>query len=77
MSYVSNEKLPERIRRNLPVRAQTIFRKSFNNAEKQYKNLNKRRGKATLEEVSNKIAWSAIKKKYKKFNDKWVIKTIF
>ena len=75
MPYKTNKNLPDRIRKNLPQGAQTIFRKAFNNAEEQYKDPSKRRGKASQEEVANKVAWSAVKKEYKKSKeDKWVRK---
>jgi len=73
MPYKSNEELPEKVKNNLPKGAQTIFLKAYNNAEKQYKDPKKRRNKQTPnEEVSSKVAWSAVKKKYKKEKDKWV-----
>jgi len=72
LPYRTNKELPKSVRDNLPQGAQTIFRKAFNNADKQYKDSKKRRGKASLEEVCNKVAWSAVKKVYKKKGDKWV-----
>ena len=72
--YKTNKELPKAIRDNLPQGAQTIFRKAFNSADKQYKDPKKRRGKESLEEVCNKIAWSAVKKVYKKKEGKWVKK---
>ncbi|MFC1774958.1 ChaB family protein [Nanoarchaeota archaeon] len=75
MPYKTNKDLPERVRDNLPQGAQTIFRKAFNNAEKQYRDPKKRRGKASLEEVCNKVSWSAVKSKYEKDDSgKWVRK---
>lgn len=72
MPYKINKNLPKRVSDNLPDGAQTIFRKAFNNADKQYKDPKKRRGKSSLEEVCNKVAWSAVKKVYVKKEDKWV-----
>ncbi|MFQ5531162.1 MAG: ChaB family protein [Candidatus Nanoarchaeia archaeon] len=75
MPYKTNKALPKGVRDNLPQGAQTIFRKAFNNAEKQYKNPSKRRGKISLEEVCNKVSWSAVKNVYKKGKSgKWVKK---
>ena len=74
MPYKANKELPKRIKSNLPQGAQTIFRKVYNNANKQYKSPSKRRGKSSLTEVCNKVAWSAVKKVYKKGKDKWVKK---
>jgi cation transport regulator len=58
----------------LPEHAKHIFKKSYNNALKEYRDPKKRRGgkKETLEEVAHKIAWSAIKKSYKKKEDAWI-----
>lgn len=72
MPYKTNKDLPDRVKDNLPMGAQTIFRKVFNNALKEYKDPKKRRGKDSLEETANKVAWSAVKKVYKKVKDKWV-----
>ena len=74
MPYKTNRGLPEKVRGSLPLGAQTIFRKAFNNALKQYRDPKKRRGKASLEEVCNKVAWSAVKKVYCKnwLRRKWI-----
>jgi cation transport regulator len=62
----------------LPSHAQEIFKEAHSNALEQYKDPDKRRGgkKESKEEVAHKVAWSAVKKKYKKDNenDKWVKK---
>ena len=66
MPYKSNKDLPPRIRGVLPQGAQTIFRKAFNNAYKQYKGNEVR---------SFKVAWAAVKKVYMKGPEKkWVKK---
>lgn len=44
MPYKNIKDLPERIKDNLPKHAQEIYRKSFNNAWKQYKDPKKERG---------------------------------
>jgi len=72
MPYASNLSLPKAIRHSLPQGAQTIFRKAYNNASKQYRDPSKRRGRASFEEVCNKVAWAAVKKVYVKRDDKWV-----
>jgi cation transport regulator len=74
MPYKSNNELPKQVKDNLPPRAQTIYRKAFNNSEKQYKDPKKRRGNASLDETSSKVAWSAVKKEYRKKGDNWVKK---
>ena len=61
MPYSKNAELPENVK-VLPSAAQTIFRKAFNEAEKQYE-----------EERSFNVAWAAVKKAgYKKEGDEWV-----
>ena len=59
MPYFSNGDLPKSISDHLPEKAQTIFRKVFNNALVQYGN----------EEQAFKVAWSAVKKQYEKSED--------
>src|SRR5919108_2017226 len=60
----------------LPSHAQKIYSKAHKNALKQYENPSKRRGgkRQSKEQVAHKVAWSAIKKEYKKKGDKWVPK---
>ena len=60
----------------LPSHAQKIYSKAHKNALKQYENPSKRRGgkRRSKEQVAHKVAWSAVKKEYKKKGDKWVPK---
>lgn len=61
----------------LPPHAQEIFEKAHSSALEQYKDPDKRRGgkKESKEEVAHKVAWSAVKKKYKKDKvNEWVKK---
>lgn len=61
----------------LPSHAQEIFKEAHSSALEQYKDPAKRRGgkKESVEEVAHKVAWSAVKKKYKKDkDDEWVKK---
>jgi cation transport regulator len=60
----------------LPSHAQDIYKKAHKNALKQYKSPLKRRGgkQQSTEQVAHKVAWSAVKKEYKKKGDKWVSK---
>ncbi len=73
LSEITKKRIDE-----LPPHAQGIFEKAHSSALEQYKDPNKRRGgkKESKEEVAHKVAWSAVKKKYKKDNenDKWVKK---
>jgi len=72
MPYTTNENLPDGVKDHLPAHAQDIYREAFNNAWHQYKDPKKRRGNESREEVSHKVAWSAVKEKYAKKDDKWV-----
>lgn len=57
----------------LPVHAQHIYVKARDNALKHYRNPEKRRGgsKVSSEEVANKVAWAAVKRKYEKAGGEW------
>jgi cation transport regulator len=61
---------------SLPQHAQHIYKKVHASAEKQYKNPAKRRGgkRQSVDEVTHKAAWAAVKKVYTKKGDKWVRK---
>ena len=73
MPYRSKEDLPENIQNVLPIHAQDIFKEAFNNAWDTYADPKKRRGGASQEEISHRVAWSAVKKDYHKGqNGKWV-----
>jgi cation transport regulator len=66
MPYKSTRDLPESVRDNLPEHAQDIFKEAFNSAWDEYADPDKRRGKESQEEVSFKVAWSAVKNEYEK-----------
>lgn len=68
MPYKSITDLPDSVREHLPKHAQEIYMQAYNNAWKQYA---KRKDQ---EAVAHKVAWSAVKKQYKKQGDKWVKK---
>jgi len=74
MPYDKIGELPDRIKENLPKDAQKIFKEVYNHAWNQYSDPDKRRGDASQEEAANRVAWSAVKKKYEKKNDRWVKK---
>ncbi len=74
MLYEQIDDLPESVRENLPKHAQEIYKEAFNNAWEQYADPDDRRGNASREEVSHKVAWSAVKQVYEKRNGKWVRK---
>lgn len=66
MPFANNEDLPEKIRNNLPEKAQAIWRNVFNSADKS----------GADEESANKQAWGAVKNAgYKKDDSgKWILK---
>lgn len=74
MPYARNADLPGSVRRNLPQGAQTIYRKAYNNAWKQYDEARKRRGSASREETAHRVAWAAVKASYRKKGERWVRK---
>ena len=74
MPYDRVDELPNNVKDNLPVGAQKIFKEAFNNAWDEYKDPEKRSGEVSREEIANKVAWSAVKNKYKKEDGFWVKK---
>lgn len=60
--YYKNEDLPAPLKHVLPAEAQTVWRLAYMAAAKQYKS----------EVIARKVAWTAVKKQYKKSADKWV-----
>jgi len=57
MPYDSIRELPDSVRENLPKHAQEIYKSAFNNAWEEYDHDEKR---------AHSVAWSAVKKSYKK-----------
>lgn len=74
MAYKTNRDLPENVTDNLPDHAQDIYREAFNHAWQEYASAKDRRGDDSREETAHKVAWSAVKKKYKKTGDTWTAK---
>ena len=79
VSSSSSSALSARTRKaidTLPSHAQKIYSKAHKNALKQYASPSKRRGGKgqSKEQVAHRVAWSAVKKEYKKKGDKWVPK---
>ena len=66
MPYDRVDDLPESVRNNLPKHAQEIYKEAFNGAFDQYKDPGDRRGDASREETAHKVAWAAVKDKYRK-----------
>ena len=72
MPFRSTSDLPDPVRHVLPAHAQDIYKEAFNSAYDEYKDPDDRRGKASREEVSHRVAWNAVKKMYEKGDDdKW------
>lgn len=72
MPYDRITELPDSVRDNVPKHAQEIYKEAFNSAWDEYKDPDERRGDASREETAHKVAWSAVKEKYKKGDDdKW------
>ena len=74
MPYQHRQDLPQSVQAHLPKHAQEIYLAAFNHAWQEYQNPEDRQGDDTLEEVAHKVAWAAVKKKYKKSGDQWVAK---
>lgn len=72
MPYQRNAQLPAPVRNSLPPGAQTIYRKAFNSAWEQYDTARKRRGTASREETAHRVAWSAVKRAYRKRGECWI-----
>ena len=68
MPYRSNEDLPPPLRHHLPPHAQDIYREAFNHAWLAH------RGDPRQEEAAHRIAWAAVKKRYRKEGGLWVPK---
>lgn len=68
MPYAFIEDLPLSVRAHLPEHAQEIYLNAFNHAWTEYRE----REPARLEEVAHRIAWSAVKRKYRKSGSDWI-----
>ncbi len=70
MPYQSIEDLPPPIRAHLPLHAQEIYLGAFNGAWIQYA----ARGPEQRESTAHRVAWAAVKRKYEKSGDRWVLR---
>lgn len=70
MPYVSVEDLPAPIQAHLPQHAQEIYVSAFNNAWATYA----ARGPTQRERTAHRIAWAAVKRKYQKSGDHWILR---
>ena len=74
MAYNGLQELPSAIRARLPVHAQEIYRVAFNGAWGEYSDSRDREG-GSREETAHKVAWVAVKGKYRKLdNNSWTLK---
>ena len=71
MPYDNLKDLPKSVGHVLPKHAQEIYLAAFNSAWEQYEDTKDRQGDDSQEEVAHKVAWAAVKQKYKKDGDKW------
>lgn len=69
MPYKKISDLPDSVQHVLPKHAQEIYKEAFNSAYEEYKKPEDRRDDADREEVSHRVAWSAVKHKYHKGDD--------
>ena len=69
MPYASVEDLPPPVRAHLPRHAQEIYLGAFNNAWR-----NMHRVALAREKIAHRVAWGAVKRKYEKFGDQWVLR---
>ena len=66
MPYRSTADLPPAIREHPPIHAQELFLADFNNAFEEYA------GRADAEAIALRVAWAAVKRKYRKIGDEWI-----
>ena len=71
MPYKTNTDLPKTVINVLPLHGQDIYREAFNHAWEEYKDPEKRKTQESREEVSHKVAWAAVKRRYHKVGEKW------
>jgi cation transport regulator len=70
MPYVTTSDLPPAARRLSP-HAQEIFLSAFNSAWQSYAD----RGPQVQEEIAFRVAWAAVKNRYRKRGEVWVAKS--
>jgi cation transport regulator len=68
MPYASNGDLPLSVRGHLPQHGQDIFRDAFNHAWVTYGVRKPWQREAT----AHRVAWAAVKRKYRKAGNEWV-----
>lgn len=69
MPYSNNRQLPRSVKNQLPKHAQDIYREAYNNFDYYNSDLD------DVEERAHKVAWSAVKRKYRRGkNGYWIRK---
>ena len=71
MPFAVVEDLPPRVQSHLPLHAQEIYRAAFNSAWVQYA----ARGPLQRERIAHRVAWAAVKHKFEKAGDIWVLRS--
>ncbi len=66
MPWARIEDLPDSVRAHLPEHAQEIFLAAFNHAWAAHA------GDPRQEEAAFRIAWAAVKRRYRKVGDRWI-----
>lgn len=74
MLYASDLELPERVKKVLPKNALDIYREAFNDAWEKCADPAKRRMNLSRKETAHRVAWAAVKNKYKKTDEQHVKK---
>jgi cation transport regulator len=73
MPYKTTKELPETVQKVLPSEAQDVYLGAFNGAYEEYADPKKRTQGGTREAVAHAVAWSTVKKKFRKNEkDRWV-----
>jgi len=67
LPYASNIDLPPAVQAHLPAGAQDIYREAFNHAWIEYADREPER----LEEIAHRVAWAAVKRRYRKLGRDW------
>lgn len=69
MPYKAISDLPGSVRDHVPKHAQEIYKEAYNSAWDEYADKDERRGDESREEAAHKVAWAAVKRKYRKGDD--------
>jgi cation transport regulator len=68
LPYASIADLPPPVQSHLPLHAQEIYLAAFNNAWTEYQS----RGVEQPEQTAHRVAWAAVKRKYRKSGERWI-----